>query len=426
MDVDFKGKKLLILGGAYLHKKVVEAANEMGIYTIVTDNVPNAPAKLCASKAYDINVSDVENIVAMCKAEKVDAVLNVCLDFCQLFYYEICEKLQLPCYGSYEQFQTLTNKEKFKDVCRRCGIDTIPSYSEVDLENQCDDIEYPVLVKPAYSRGSRGQSVCGCFEEVLKAVEVARNISENGHVIIEKYMGGKEDFQVTYLVIDGNPIVVRTADRYLGSKVENMDRVAIALSSPSHNTDLYLSKVHEKVCSMIKHLEIKNAPVFMQGFVDGDTIRFYDPGLRFPGGDYDRVFADVTGINLMKLLIELAFNGKLLSEEHGLNDKTALLKGNIIFTLHSTIKAGIIKKITPLEEILEIAGVSYATLRHKEGEIVTFTGTVNQRVAEINIVGRDVEEVKRTLQNVMNKFKVLDENDDNMIFSRFEVENWRG
>lgn len=42
---DYQGKKLLILGGAYLHNKVVEAAHEMGIYTIVTDNVPNSPAK---------------------------------------------------------------------------------------------------------------------------------------------------------------------------------------------------------------------------------------------------------------------------------------------------------------------------------------------------------------------------------------------
>ena len=46
--MNYKNKKLLILGGAYLHNKVVEAANEMGIYTIVTDNLPDAPAKKIA------------------------------------------------------------------------------------------------------------------------------------------------------------------------------------------------------------------------------------------------------------------------------------------------------------------------------------------------------------------------------------------
>ena len=81
---DYQGKKLLILGGAYLHNKVVEAAHEMGIYTIVTDNVPNSPAKKIADKAYDINVSDVDGIVEMCRRENVDAVLTVMLDFCQI------------------------------------------------------------------------------------------------------------------------------------------------------------------------------------------------------------------------------------------------------------------------------------------------------------------------------------------------------
>lgn len=78
-----EGKKvLLILGGAYLHNKVVEAAREMGIYTIVADNVPDAPAKKLADKAYDINVSDVDKMVDMCRKERVDAVLTVMLDFC--------------------------------------------------------------------------------------------------------------------------------------------------------------------------------------------------------------------------------------------------------------------------------------------------------------------------------------------------------
>lgn len=35
----YKGKKLLILGGASLHKKFVETAHEYGIITVVTDNV---------------------------------------------------------------------------------------------------------------------------------------------------------------------------------------------------------------------------------------------------------------------------------------------------------------------------------------------------------------------------------------------------
>ncbi len=44
----------------------------------------------------------------------------------------------------------------------------------------------------------------------------AKAISRNGKTIIEKYMGGKQDFTVTYLVAEGEPYPVRIGDRYLG------------------------------------------------------------------------------------------------------------------------------------------------------------------------------------------------------------------
>ncbi len=39
------GKRLLVLAGANVHLKLVEAAKEMGCYVIVIDNVHNSPAK---------------------------------------------------------------------------------------------------------------------------------------------------------------------------------------------------------------------------------------------------------------------------------------------------------------------------------------------------------------------------------------------
>ena len=38
--MDYTNKKLLILCGNVVHVKVVKAAKEMGVYTIVTDSLP--------------------------------------------------------------------------------------------------------------------------------------------------------------------------------------------------------------------------------------------------------------------------------------------------------------------------------------------------------------------------------------------------
>lgn len=423
--MNFANKKILILGGAYLHKKVVEAARELGAYTIVTDNVPGAPAKLIADRSYDINVSDVDAVVAMCRRENVEAVLTVCLDFCQVYYQQICEKLNLPCYGTREQFQLFTNKELFKAACIESGVDVIPSYTKEAALQSPDIIEYPVLIKPAHSRGSRGQSVCHCVAELSEAICLAEKCSENGNVIIEKYMEGKQDFQVTYLVVDGHAYVVRTADRYLGSADEKMDRVAISLSSPSSNTTLYFENAHEKVCRMLEKAGIVNAPVFMQGFVDDGAFRFYDPGLRFPGGDYDRIFATAMDLNLMKLLVEFAFTGNFGSEKVRLDDRTVYLKDQTIFTLHITIRPGTITDMTPLDELLRIEGVMFASLRHHVGDKIGFTGDVNQRIAEVNIIAKTADDLRNTLRQVQERFKVLDERGANMVFCAFDVNQWR-
>jgi len=42
---DLKGKKVLILAGAMVHLKLVEAAKELGCHTIVTDYLESSPAK---------------------------------------------------------------------------------------------------------------------------------------------------------------------------------------------------------------------------------------------------------------------------------------------------------------------------------------------------------------------------------------------
>ena len=75
--MDYNGKKLLVLGGAFQHSKVVEEAKRLGIYTIVTDNLApsDAPAKQIADEYWMLNIYDVDGIVKKCKEERWTAWL---------------------------------------------------------------------------------------------------------------------------------------------------------------------------------------------------------------------------------------------------------------------------------------------------------------------------------------------------------------
>ncbi|MBR5486969.1 MAG: hypothetical protein IKV70_03230, partial [Phascolarctobacterium sp.] len=204
--VSLQGKKLLVLGGAFQHCKLVEAAHELGVEVIVTDYLPieQAPAKQLADKYYMHNITDIDDIVEMCINEKVDGVISTSLDACQIPYQKICAKLGFPCFGTKEQFEILTNKKLFKEYCMKTGLDTIPEYdvncfSNIDV---CEKVvAFPVFIKPCDGRGSRGQSVCYNYEEAVKAIAFAKEESLTENVVIEKYMGQNNDFSVISIVI---------------------------------------------------------------------------------------------------------------------------------------------------------------------------------------------------------------------------------
>ena len=163
---DLQGKKLLILAGNNVHVKIVEAAKALGVYTIVTDYLlpEESPAKLVADEYWMLSTGDIDAVVKKCREEHVDGVLNFSIDTVQFHYFQICEKLGVPCYGNKLQFETMTNKRLFKDFCKANNVDVIPEYTLDDINN--GTVTYPVFIKPSDSRGSRGQSICTSKEEI--------------------------------------------------------------------------------------------------------------------------------------------------------------------------------------------------------------------------------------------------------------------
>lgn len=416
--MNFKGKKLLILAGAAVHSKVVAAAKEMGVHTIVTDYLQDSPAKQLADEQWMLSITDIDSIVERCRREGVDGVLNFCIDPAQIPYQKITERLGLPCYGTPEQFYTLTNKTAFKSFCRKCGVDTIPEFTEDDIA--MGRVEYPVFIKPVDSRGSRGQSICHCKEETKMALDLAKRESSDGSVVIEKYMGGKPDFSMTYFVCNGIPYLTRTCDRYLGRVEDNLNKQCIAAIAPSQYSSLYLERVDSKVRHFIKKLGLKNGPVFMQGFIDGDTIRFYDPGLRFPGGETELFLKEATGEDLMSKMVEFALTGTVDSEM--LRENLFMLNGKHSVQLDFTCRHGVIGKYVGLETVRNNPMVKSVFVRYEVGSIIPDSGDVRQRVCEIGLLIDEGSSVKDAVKWIQSNFDVLDDSGKSMLISQLDSE----
>lgn len=424
---DLTGKKLLILGGAFQHCKVVEAAKALGVVTYVTDYLPleKAPAKQKADHYWMLNITQIDEIVHRCKQEKIDGVIAVSLDACQKPYQRICEKLGIPCFGTEEQFRILTDKKLFKEYCRKNGVDVIPEYSEDDFADAqicAARVTFPVLVKPGESRGSRGQTVCTNYETAVDAIRVAKEESATNAAVIEKYMGQDNDFSMTILMLNGRAYPFRTVDRILGKYEDGLDKLAVGSVSPSVFTKLYMENVHERVERLYRDIGLVNAPVFMQGFVDGDTVRFYDPGLRFPGGEYERMFYAACGKNPIYPLIEYALTGCVSYEDTDFNREDVYLSGKIAGQVLPALKPGRIATIDGMDEILQHPKVVSGFARYTIGDVISATHNVNQRFCEIDIVCDCAEEMTAVVRWIYATLNIRDEFGENMIISNFEPE----
>lgn len=421
---NLKGKKLLILCGYSIHVKVVEAAKEMGVYTIVTDNlaIEDSPAKAIADEALFINIFDTDAIIKYCKENNVDGVLNFHNDPSQQQHRIICEALGLPCYGNEEQVNYLTNKDLFKECCAKFGVDTIPQYSYEDVKQ--GKVEYPLLVKPTDSRGSRGSTVCYNLDDVDKAIIVAKSESSSGNILIEKYMGNKNDFCATYVVVNGEVYLTRASDRRLGRIEDKMERVSMMAMAPSKYASWYYENVSERVANMLKGIGLKNSPAFMQGFVDGDTVRFYDPGIRFPGIEYERMYNKVHGVNFMKLFIEYALTGKI-STDVVIPKDGFLNKGKVTPNLFISIKPGKITSIKGMDEIKKHKAVVSTVEKYAVGDVVPASYNVNQRYCEIDLICENVDELCSIIDWVYDTLIILDENGENMVFSKIDTKAFK-
>ena len=420
-QANFAGKKLLILSGCGSQCKLVAAAKQMGVYTVVADYFPPSmasPAKLLADESWMESLLDIDALVERCKREHIHGVLAGWSDISQIPYYKICERLGLPCHGTEAQFYKMTNKKAFKQLCMECGMDVIDEYSLEDAEN--GNVVYPVFVKPVDGRGSKGQSVCYTHEELKKAIALARKESSSGDVIIEHYVSNTNSFQVTYFFVNGEAYLLRTTDGYKGTLEDKLDRVALCTVSPSVYTEKFMEVANKIFVKMMKKIGYQNGPAMAQAFYDNGVFRFYDPGLRFPGVDYEITYKKIYNIDFMKAMVCFALTGKM--PEMDLHNSNVYLEGKKGVVLFPTLAAGVIGMINGFDRIEQDGHVLSVQRRYAAGDRVEWTYTTRQRLAEINLLCDGERDMKEAIRNVQSWVDVKDDAGKDMLYMPFDAE----
>jgi len=414
-------KVLLVMGGFAQVCDIVQDAKDKGYYVIVTDYLTDSPAKKLADESHMISITDVDGIVELCKKRHVDGVMNYCIDPGQKPYQQICERLNLPCYGTKEQFDIMTNKDLFKQECLKYGVDVIPGYylDERCREQDLAKFEYPVVIKPADGRASKGTSICYSEGDVLKAVKIAMAHSGRGKLVVEKYLRCQE-VVIKYFICNGEIFLTSMADLYTCYTKEGERAYIGTQTFPSKYHKMYLESADTNVRAMIKGLGIKNGPMSFDGFVDGDKFRFFDPSYRMGGAQDWRIVAAITGVNISQLLTDFAVRGRMggVDNIQNLDNKFAEKSAALLYFL---VREGTIAKINGLEKLEEREAVIGYHLSHVEGDVIANKGTSDHVVMRILLVCRNNDDLKEEIESIQSYISIEDENGEDMLLTNFDA-----
>ena len=184
-------KKLMILGGSRYAIPVIDKAHELGCYVITCDYLPDNIAHKYSDEYCNISIIDKEAVLQKAKELKIDGITSFACDPGVVTAAYVAEKMGLPFQGSYESTCILQDKGLFRKFLKDTGFNVPNAKRYTDINEPMKDIEYfnwPVIVKPTDSAGSKGVTKVEKPENLNNAIKIALNGAHNGAFIIEDFL----------------------------------------------------------------------------------------------------------------------------------------------------------------------------------------------------------------------------------------------
>ena len=187
-------KKLMLLGGLRYLLPVIEAAHRHGIHVITVDYLPDNIAHKYSDEYHNVSIIDKEAVLKLAQELQIDGIMSFAVDPGVVAAAYTAEQMGLPFQCSYEAACILQDKSRFRKFLAENGFN-VPNargYSEGD--DALKDIDYfnwPVIVKPVDSAGSKGVTRVDDPADLTAAIAHALDCSPSRHYIIEDFLEKK-------------------------------------------------------------------------------------------------------------------------------------------------------------------------------------------------------------------------------------------
>ena len=220
-----KQKRLMLLGGLRYLVPVIEEAHRLGVHVITADYLPDNIAHQYSDEYCNVSIIDKDAVLQAARELHIDGILSHAVDPGVVSAAYVAEQLGLPFQCSYEAACILQDKSLFRQFLAEHGFNCphAKGYHSVDdALRDVDFFDWPVIVKPVDSAGSKGVTRVDSPDALPAAIATALSASISKRFIIEDFLE-KEGFSVgsESFVVDGQLRYNAFYDQYFDDEAGN-------------------------------------------------------------------------------------------------------------------------------------------------------------------------------------------------------------
>lgn len=387
-------KRVLFLGGAYAQIPIIQEAKNRGWYIITCDYLPDNPGHQLADEYHNVSTTDMQGVLELARQVKPDFVIAYASDPAAPTAAFVSEQLGLPG-NAYRSVQLLSEKDLFRKFLSENGFNTPKSLSIIGDKdiNKASSLNFPIIVKPTDSSGSKGVTKIDNFSQLKHAVEYALTFSRNKRAIAEEYIESDgAQIHGDGLIVDGELVFHYLGDHHYDKRINPF--VPYSTTWPSIKGENVISEIEKELKRAISLSGFKNGAVNIEVRVSKTgEIYIMEIGPRSGGNFVPQVINYATGFDMICASLDLFENKNILILNSQKNHAA-------YYVLHND-REGILISISLKEEIKKYIKEFHQYIQPR-GKVYSFQGA-NAAIGVLLLLFNSQNEMDYYIEN-MHKY----------------------
>lgn len=298
-------KRALFLGAAYAQIPILEEAKSRGWYIITCDYLPNNPGHRLADESYDVSTTDFEHVLQLARKVQPHFVIAYASDPAAPTAGWVSEQLGLPG-NSYKSIQLLSEKDLFRQFLSENGFNSPKaiSISRSDDLSKLKTLEFPIIIKPTDSSGSKGVSRADEIVQAEKAIQYAFAFSRNNRIIAEEYIESDgAQLHGDGFVVNGKLEFCYLGDHHYNNKINPF--VPYSTTWPSVKSEIIITEIEKEIQRAITLSDFKNGPINIEvRLSNSGKIYIMEIGPRSGGNFVPQIIKYATKFDMVKATLD--------------------------------------------------------------------------------------------------------------------------